>query len=71
MVGSTIEYIIDPQRMTPSEMRQYGATTPVFALESPEGLALEVADPGGRTPTRGLAGFVSLYGRGFTGPAVA
>ena len=71
MVGSTIEYIIEPQRMTPSEIRQYGATTPVFALGPPADPALGVADPGGRTPTRGLADFVSLYGRGFTGPAVA
>lgn len=58
--------------MTPSEIRQYGATIPVFALGSPpEGLTLGVADPGGRTPTRGLACGLSLYGRGFTGPEVA
>ena len=71
MVGSTIEYIIEPQRRTPSVIRQPGATTPVFALGLPKGRALGVADPGDRTPTRGLAGFVSVYGRGFTGPAVA
>ena len=56
--------------MTPSEIRQYGATTPVFALGI-EGPALEVAEPGGRTPTSGLSCVLSLYGRGFTGPAVA
>ena len=70
MVGSTIEYIIEPQSMIPSDIRQYGATTPVFALGT-EGPALGVAEPGGRTPTRGFSCFVSLYGRGFTGPGVA
>lgn len=70
MVGSTIEYIIEPQSMIPSEIRQYGATTPVFGLGI-EGPALGVAEPGGRTPTRGLSSVLSLYGRGFTGPAVA
>lgn len=71
MVGSTIEYIIEPQRMIPREIRQYGATTPVFALGPPEGPPLGVAEPGGLTPTRGLTCFLSLNGRGFTGPAVA
>lgn len=56
--------------MTPSEIRQYGATTPVFALGI-EGPAFGAAEPGGRTPTRGLSSFLSLYGRGFTGLVVA
>ena len=70
MIGSTIEYIIEPQSMIPSEIRQYGATTPVFALGF-EGPVLGVVEPGGRIPTRGLFSVLSLYGRGFTGPAVA
>ena len=56
--------------MTPSEIRQYGATIPVFALGI-EGPASGVAEPGGRIPTRGFPCFLSLYGRGFTGPVVA